>query len=113
MGILLTKEGKELTDYMKWGPEPLYKTVHAVKNIYKNRKLTDGGYASLVGLRGMDPTNFPGIETLTETIKGELVVGYREKDSQVAMETVKNIPTLIRCLYTEEEAREMLGDTDE
>ena len=70
VGTLLTKKGKEQTDYTDWGSEPLYKTVHGIKHIYKNRKCNGGGYVSLPTLRINNPGMFAGIESFTESIQG-------------------------------------------
>ena len=103
LGILLTRKGKKLTDYAKSGPEPLYKIVPEIKNIHMNRKFKTGQYVSLFTLRRSNPNIFPGIEILTESIQGELVVGYRETESEIAKQTVQNLPRLIKYIYIEAE----------
>ena len=41
-GILLTTKGKKVSDYTDWGSEPLFKTVHGIFDIHRNRKCNTG-----------------------------------------------------------------------
>ena len=112
-GILLTTKGKEVTDYTDWGTEPLYKKVYGIGGIHINRKYKTGKYISLATLRQENPTLFPGIESFSESIQGELVIGYRDIDKELAKQTVTEIARIIKDTYIEPEVMGMLEQEED